>query len=591
MSMSKTPDTPIETAPSAVVIEGPALARLIGFAGLFLLIFGIVVVVATRAVGPRWIPEGAGFLFGAFGLVMMLYHAITDGDQDIRRMYGGLTAFLLLAAVCMSILPGPFDTGAEQRAGYYLLPWGVSAWLLCLLFAVPFCRHETDELYRKLASLMLLSVGGILSVGSVAAGIFKPDFLVGPGITLALLGLGFLCAYLGQTDTSEGIGYTVACTLGAVGAAVLFYAIARAAFPNLLYDGPNSLRKPDGKLDKWLVLLRLLVAAAFAAPAIAAFLARSQLWLKAALSLVAVTGVGVVITSMTSNPVAIPPTPFLVPSGLILAAIGLIYFAVALGICSDNQMVTLTRRELSSYFLSPIGYLVLCGMVLIHWIGYREFILTLASSGGGPTPQPIPEPIVEFSLVAIFPVFAMLLCIPVLTMRLMSEEKRSGSLEVLLTAPVNEWPIVLSKFLATWLFFLLTWLPVGLFMIALRVEVGAPFDYRPLLGFYVCLAAQGLAFVGMGLFFSTLTKNQVIAAVLTFAGMVLFLLFFFIKRETAATGIPSFLQTIIVRLSFLSMWQESLAGRLPIRDVLLYSSLGVFWLFLSVKVLEIRKWN
>jgi hypothetical protein len=162
---------------------------------------------------------------------------------------------------------------------------------------------------------------------------------------------------------------------------------------------------------------------------------------------------------------------------------------------------------------------------------------------------------------------------------------------VLLTAPVNEWPVILSKFLATWLFFLLTWIPAGLFLIALRLEVNQTFDYRPLLSFYVCLAAQGLAFVGMGVFFSTITRNQIVAAVLTFVGMLLFFLCFLIRREQLSLGLPPFLQTALGRLSFVSMWIEALAGRLPLRDCLLFASLGVFWLFLSVKVLETRKWN
>ena len=68
------------------------------------------------------------------------------------------------------------------------------------------------------------------------------------------------------------------------------------------------------------------------------------------------------------------------------------------------------------------------------------------------------------------PVIAILLQVPALTMRLVAEEKRTGSMEVLLTAPVNEWPVILSKFLATWLFFLLTWIPAGLFLIALRTR-------------------------------------------------------------------------------------------------------------------------
>src|SRR5439155_16772773 len=180
-----------------------------------------------------------------------------------------------------------------------------------------------------------------------------------------------------------------------------------------------------------------------------------------------------------------PPAPYLVPGGVILMGLGLIYLAVSLGICSDNQFVTLARRELSAYFLSPIGYLVLAGMLFIHWNSYREFIGELAAASR--VQESLQEPIVRRLFIDFLPVIALMLMVPAITMRLVAEEKRTGSLEVLLTAPVNEAPVILSKFLATWLFFLVCWVPLGLFPLALRVVVDQPFDYRPLLSFYVAL--------------------------------------------------------------------------------------------------------
>ena len=580
---------PIETAPSSLLAEGPTFARAVGFAGLFFLVLGGVVVISTRVLGPRWVPEGFGFLSAALGLALMLYHAVIDPEQEIRRMYGGFAAFWLLVAVVGSIVPGPFAEGATRTIGHFLLPWGVGAGLLALLFAIPFTRHETDETYRNGALMSLLTVGGALAAGSVVAGIFRPDFLSGPGLALALLGLGFLCAYLSQVDSSEGAGYWVAFAIGVFGASVMVYAIFRAAVPQLLYDGPTVLRKPNGSLDYWKVSFRVLAGLAFLTPVLVALASRAPAWLKGALGLVGIAGAGVVVVSVFNNPIHTAPGPFLVPGGLILMIVGLVYLAVSLGICSDNQFVTLTRRELSAYFLSPIGYLVLGGMVLIQWNQYRVFLSTLARAGQADIA--IPEPIVGLLFIDFLPVIAILLQIPALTMRLVAEEKRSGSMEVLLTAPVNEWPVILSKFLATWLFFLLTWIPSGLFLIALRLEVGQSFDYRPLLSFYVCLAAQGLAFVGMGVLFSTITKNQIVAAVLTFVGMLFFFLCFMLRREQLSLGLPPFLQTALGRLSFITMWIEALAGRLPLRDCLLFGSLGAFWLFLSVKVLETRKWN
>jgi ABC-type transport system involved in multi-copper enzyme maturation permease subunit len=258
-----------------------------------------------------------------------------------------------------------------------------------------------------------------------------------------------------------------------------------------------------------------------------------------------------------------------------------------LGVCSDGQFVTLTRRELSAYFFSPIGYLVLGGMAASQWVGYLIFYWRLALAGG--SGQTLPEPIVGEYLLAFIPILCVVLPVPALTMRLLSEEKRTGSLEVLLTAPVNEWPVVLSKFLATWLFFLLCWLPSGLFLIAIQVEAGMPFDYRPLLSFYVALAGCSAAFVACGVFFSSLSSNQIVAAVLTFMVMLFFVLCYWAKRPLP--GIPATLRAFLTRLSFIDLWEHSLNGQLPVRDVLVWASAAAFGLFLSVKVLEARKWK
>ena len=602
--MSTTPETsaptltgpPAETAPSALAAERPGFARLVGFVGLFLLVLGAVVIIATRATGtPRLVSEGVGFLFGFFGIALMLYHASSDGEEEVRRLYGVFALGWIAFGVIASLVPGPvFDSAVTQKViGWNMIPWGVGAGLIGLMFAVPFCRHETDEGYRNIMLYTLLGVGGLLAIGSVTWGVFKPNFLAGPGVALAVLGVGFLCAFFGQTDTSEGLGYTVAFALGVFGGAVVVYAIGRAVVPTLLYDGPAALRKPNGALDWWSVIGRLLVAVGFAVPLIISLSARAPGWLKAALGALAVAGVGVVITSLVNNPVHNPPRPSLLPDGLILTVLGLIYLAVSLGVCSDNQFVTLTRRELSAYFLSPIGYLSLVGMAAIQWIAYYFFLASLFESAvrveGDPTAS-LPEPIVR-NYYNLLMMFALMFQIPALTMRLLAEERRTGTLEVLLTAPVSEWPVMLSKFLATWIFFLITWLPAGLYLLALRFEVDVPFDFRPLLSFYICLAAQGLAFVGIGLFFSALTKNQIVAAVLTFVGMMFFLLCYILRETQGAVGVASVLQTAVGRLSFYHMWQDALGGRLPVRDVLLFASLGVLGVFLSVKVVETRKWS
>ncbi|AWM36325.1 ABC-2 family transporter protein [Gemmata obscuriglobus] len=581
---------PVEVSgPSELTAEGPALARLIGFVGLFLLVLGTVVVVATRATGQaRLLPEGWGFLFAGLGVAMMLYHAVTDGEQEVRRMYGLLAATLLLVALVAAVLPGAPKGSPDKVIGHYLLPWGLTGGFLALLFAIPFVRHETDELFRSIGLNGILAVGSLLCVGVLVKGVQDPDWLAGTGLALAVLGLSFVAAYLGQVNTDEGAGYTVAFALGAVGAAAALYAAGRAAFPAVLYDGPSVLRNEFQALDVWKVAGRAGVVLAALGLAALGALGKFPVWLRASLAAVGLTTAAVFVLASTKAVLTQPPAPFLVPGGLLIGGIGLAYLVLALGVCSDAQFVTLTRREFSGYFYSPIGYLVLAGMALIHWAGYVMFVNVLSSATMGGR-EPMPEPIVRNYIFALFPVIGVTVQVAALTMRLFAEEKRSGTLEVLFTAPVNEWVTVASKFIATWTFFMLCWLPVGLFLIALRMEGGAPFDYRPLLGYYVALGATGAAFVAMGLLLSALTNNQIIAAMLTFLGMLGFLLNYFVAAMNV--GLNPTLMAFLNKLSYLRLWSTALGGQLPVRDVILWLSLAVFFLFTSVKVLEVRRWR
>lgn len=580
---------PAETAPSATKFEGPTFARFVGFVGLFLLVLGAVVVVATRATGQaRIVPEGWGFLFAGLGIALMLYHAVTDGEQEVRRMYGMLAATFLVLALAAAVLPGPFKGTIEKVNGYYFLPWGLGAGFLALLFAVPFVRHETDELLNRIGGYTLLGVGSLLCLGVLVKGVWEPVWLAGPGLALAVLGLGFLCAYLGQADTDDGIGYTVAFTLGAVGGAAILYAFARTVFPTVLYDGPSVLRNASQALDYWKAAGRALVILLFLGLVALGVLGKYPIWLRATVGGVGVVCAGVFLLAGTKAMVTTPPQAFMVPGGLIIGGLGLVYLAVSLGACSDSQFVTLVRRELSSYFLSNVGYLVLGGMAVAQWIGYVQFVSRIdqMSAGGRGI---VPEPIVRFYIVALFPIIALKLQVAALTMRLFAEEKKNGTLEVLFTAPVSEWVSVLSKFLATWVFFMICWLPAGLFLIVLRMEGGATFDYRPLLGFYVALGATGAAFVAMGMFLSSLTNNQIVAAVLTFLGMLVFLATYVIAAFNIGLG-PTF-QVFLNKLSYIELWSMSLSGQLPVRDVLLWLSLAVFFVFLTIKVLETRRWS
>jgi ABC-type transport system involved in multi-copper enzyme maturation permease subunit len=148
--------------------------------------------------------------------------------------------------------------------------------------------------------------------------------------------------------------------------------------------------------------------------------------------------------------------------------------------------------------------------------------------------------------------------------------------------------VVLSKFLASLVFFLVVCLPWGLFLIALRVQGGEPFDYRPLLSFFIAVTAAGAAFLSIGLFFSSLTRYQIIAAIFTFAVMLPWTVMFFFKQKLP---MDSAWRTILTHMSWIDLWIESVQGTLSPRYLVFYASVAVFWLFCTVKVLESRRWS
>ncbi|GIW82193.1 MAG: hypothetical protein KatS3mg105_4000 [Gemmatales bacterium] len=283
---------------------------------------------------------------------------------------------------------------------------------------------------------------------------------------------------------------------------------------------------------------------------------------------------------------------YFMPYGLTLFAISATYVAISLGVCSDHPLFVMTRRELASYFYSPLGYIIVLGITFLAWWLFRSFVFTELWRSFGPLgsgfPNPQVEPMIARYIIAWFPIICVLFLVPIITMRSLSEEHRTGTLEVLLTAPVGEATVVLSKFFASFLFFNLLWIPWGLFLVALRIEGGQPFDYRPMLAFYVALAFMSCGFLSMGLFFSSLTKNQIAAAIMTFVGMLGWTFIFWGKNEFAEGSVW---RTVLTHISYIDLWINAIEGKMALRDLIFHVSAAVFWLFLTVKVLESRKWR
>ena len=250
-----------------------------------------------------------------------------------------------------------------------------------------------------------------------------------------------------------------------------------------------------------------------------------------------------------------------------------------------RHVPTLLARELSAYFLGPMAYLILLGFQAIAWLNFWELIDLLS------VPQRsfsgLSDPMNSYISGSMSFWIAVLVSVPALTMRLLAEERRSGTIETLLTVPVTEFEVVLAKWLAGVIMFGALLLPFALYLPFLYHFGKYPFDLGPVASLAIGLATMGMMFVAIGLFFSAITRNQIIAAIGTF--VVLFLLVVLsllgyndaIGRQTGWAEAIRFVSVLFQAHSFGS-------GQLDLRFLAVHLSVAAFMLFLTVKVLESR---
>jgi ABC-2 type transport system permease protein len=179
----------------------------------------------------------------------------------------------------------------------------------------------------------------------------------------------------------------------------------------------------------------------------------------------------------------------------------------------------------------------------------------------------------------------MLFIMPMLTMGLFSEEKKRGTIELLLTAPLTDLEVVLGKFLAAGLFFVIllatTWIPMAVLYLYSTPASG------PILTAYLGLLLYGLAIIAIGLFISTLTENQIIAAVLSFgATMVLWLVDVIANNAESATS-----KGVLTYLSILSHLDDFMKGVLSTSHIIFYLSLMLVGLFLTYRSIDSLRWR
>jgi ABC-2 type transport system permease protein len=245
---------------------------------------------------------------------------------------------------------------------------------------------------------------------------------------------------------------------------------------------------------------------------------------------------------------------------------------------------TLYKRELSGYFQSAVAYIVLFGSAVIQSMVFVILLKFIMDANYK-----------DQSVLQIFftwPLFFLILNVqvPLITMRVFSEEFKLGTIEMLLTAPVREWDIVLAKFFGSLTFFLILWTPIALDLILLQLFSNPePPIYWSQIGLSaLTITLAGGFYISLGLFSSVLTKNQIIAAVICFA----FLLGFFIVsmwRWVQHTD-----ASMLARITYVSLQehlQNAVLGIFDTRPIVFYVSLTAFMLMLTKTILQGRRLN
>lgn len=249
----------------------------------------------------------------------------------------------------------------------------------------------------------------------------------------------------------------------------------------------------------------------------------------------------------------------------------------------------IAKKELRTYFTSPIAYVVMTVfLVLVGFFFYSLMYWFNAQSMQMAQNQYYANQI-NINQMLFSPLFhnisiILLLMLPLLTMRLFAEEKKIGTEELLYTSPISVGEIILGKFIAS-LLVLVAMLALTGLLAVFTFLYGNP-ELAPVLMGYLGLFLLGASFIAIGLFFSSLTDNQIVAAVLTFGSLLLFWIISW--ASNAATG---FWKEVLNYVSIFQHFDNLTQGILDTTDVVYYISFAFFGLFLTHTVIQSRRWR
>lgn len=249
-----------------------------------------------------------------------------------------------------------------------------------------------------------------------------------------------------------------------------------------------------------------------------------------------------------------------------------------------KRFLTLLMREVTHYFHQPLAYIVLFFFLLLTAANFHAGLVALNREPGQTS-------VIEAFFNTVLFWFPFVLSFPLLTMRLFSEEYKLGTIETLMTAPVRDGQVVLAKFLGSLVFYIVLWAPSLLYFLVFRWVSGqnAADSVGAYLGVYSMLILVGMFYLSIGCLASALTKNQIVAATITFA--LICLLFFLGLLSFIFLKASSTLRELTYYFSTIEHMAEFSRGLFDTRPIVFYLSMTFFTLFLTFHIFQYRRWK
>lgn len=244
----------------------------------------------------------------------------------------------------------------------------------------------------------------------------------------------------------------------------------------------------------------------------------------------------------------------------------------------------LLRRELASYFVSLTGYVIIGAITFLTGASFVQLIDALGN-------DPWPMPVTQMFFGTFYFWMIILLSAPVITMRVFALEKATGTFETLMTTPVGDLEVVAAKFAAAFLFFIVMWLPLlaCLFIVGHFTNQAGALDSGTVGGMYLGIFLAGGFFLSFGCLASALTRSQMVAAMVSLAfGVTQFALAWWAKNQPLSDHWQS---QLLSCFNLFDQMTDLARGAVDTRALIFYLSTTFLFLFLTLRVVESRRWK